>query len=59
MISNMNVKESKKCDLEIEFMDYFNKIMFLDSTEFIDDTHLKHPEDYTELYLKELIKGVN
>lgn len=56
LIDRIDIDEFAKANLDQEFKDYFNKIIYLDSTKFVDGTHLIHPEIYTEKYRTELIK---
>lgn len=56
LIDKMNLNESAKCNLEQEFKNYFAKIVYLDSTEFSDGTHLINPEIYSEMYKTEFLK---
>lgn len=56
LIDNIDIDEFVKANLDQEFKDYFNKITYLESTKFIDGTHLIHPEAYIEKYREEHIK---
>lgn len=55
-LDNIDKKEIREYDLTNEFADYFEKIIYLDSIHFIDDTHLIHPEIYTQVYKKRLLR---
>ncbi len=56
LIERFDTNEFAKADLAQEFENYFNKIIYLDSIEFYDGTHLIHPENYTVKYKNELVK---
>ncbi|MEL7585551.1 MAG: hypothetical protein AAGU19_02475 [Prolixibacteraceae bacterium] len=55
-LDTIDKKEIQAYGLNKEFADYFEKIIYLDSTHFIDDTHLIHPEKYTQVYKKQLLR---
>lgn len=50
IISAMDREAIEENNLQDIFEDYFNKIIYLDSTEFVDGTHLKDPKKYSMLY---------
>ena len=56
LIDRIDTDEFAKANLDQEFKDFFNKIIYLDSTNFSDGMHLIHPEIYTKKYRAELIK---
>jgi hypothetical protein len=53
---NMNKDEIVKNNLSKEFENYFKNIIYLDDDNFIDQVHLRDPEQYTEYYQKNIIK---
>lgn len=57
LIDCMNRNEIVDKNFQGDFQDYFDEIIYLDSTKFIDGTHLIYPENYTGIYEKE-ISGV-
>ena len=50
LIDNMDRKEIVGSGLENEFAHYFQNIVYLDSAQFSDGSHLLHPEYYTRYY---------
>lgn len=54
IVEKMDIEEAAKCNLEQEFKEYFDKIVYLDSTNFYDGTHLIQPEIYSAQYRDEL-----
>lgn len=55
-IEQIDLNEIDKYHLTAEFKDYFNKIIYLDTLNFIDETHLIHPELFTEVYRQKLMR---
>ncbi len=56
LIEKMDVDEFAKSNLDQEFKDYFNNIIYLDSSLFSDGIHLINPGIYTDLYRAVFIK---
>jgi hypothetical protein len=54
LIDDMDRYEIAGNNFQDDFQNYFDKIIYLDSTKFIDGTHLIYPENYTEIYEKEI-----
>jgi len=50
LIDGINKKEIVDNNLESEFGQYFQNIIYLNDTSFFDGTHLKDPEKYTDYY---------
>ena len=55
-IEKMDPNEIVKNDLTAEFGNYFQNIIYLADNYFIDGTHLKKPQTYTDLYKTTFIK---
>lgn len=55
-IENINIDELPPTHLEKQFNDYFNNIIYLDSTNFVDGIHLIHPEKYTNKFKTEYFR---
>jgi hypothetical protein len=53
----LDVEEFKNAGVEKEFTHYFDTLMVIDSTEFVDRTHLKEPEEYVKIYVKSILAG--
>ncbi len=47
-----NIKEINKTGLSKEFDNFFDNIIYLNDSCFIDNVHLKQPENYTVIYEK-------
>lgn len=56
IIEKMNKSEIIKNNLSSEFKNYFDNIIYLDDSCFVDGTHLKKPKYYTEYYKNKFIK---
>lgn len=56
LIKKIDINEISNYNFEHEFEDYFKKIIYVDSTKFMDGTHLIHPEIYVKMYRSELTK---
>ncbi len=48
--------EFKRCNMDKEFKEYFNKIIYLKNSKFIDNNHLKTPVKYSDLYKEKWVK---
>jgi hypothetical protein len=55
-IAAIDKSEINKNGLSTEFENYFDRIIFLNDTSFMDGVHLNHPETYTQYYKEHLIK---
>jgi hypothetical protein len=55
-IAAIDKSEISKNGLSTEFENYFDRIIFLNDTSFMDGVHLSHPETYTQYYKEHLIK---
>ncbi|MEC3906305.1 hypothetical protein VOI54_04705 [Tamlana sp. 2201CG12-4] len=58
-IEAIDKTEFQKCNLDSEFRNYFEKIVYLDSANFEDGIHLTQPERYIEEYKKEILLQSN
>ena len=55
-IDAMNLDGIAEGDFNNEFKNYFTNIVYLDSTEFVDGTHLIHPEKYAIIIRKKILE---
>ena len=57
LIDEMNIEEIAFNNLSSEFVNYFENIIYLDSTYFFEDgTHLKNPSEFTKYYKSNLFR---
>jgi len=56
LLEKMNKNEIVKSNLSNEFNNYFENIIYLDDSNFVDGLHLKKPQKYTEYYKNKWIK---
>lgn len=56
LIDKMDKAEIAKSGMSKEFGNYFESIIYLDDNYFLDNVHLKKPQEYTSHYLANLIK---
>jgi len=52
-INRLKIDELRKNNLDHLFSNYFDQILYLEDAHFKDQTHLKHPQDFTARYFKE------
>lgn len=55
-IAAIDKREINSVGLSKEFENYFDKIIFLNDTSFMDGIHLNHPETYTLYYKENLVQ---
>ncbi len=56
LVELTDISEIKQSNMGEEFKEYLEKIIYLDSTEFIDGIHLKTPLKYSKLYEEKWVK---